>query len=371
MRHRLPILLTALLLVLAVPVGAQAAQELYVSPSGSGSACTQAAPCSLITGMANAPYEGTLTLAGGSYGSLAQPLAPPPPNENLFTMQGTPGEPTPQLFVDTTGSGPPHSGVYALQLSASATLRDITITALGAYDEGVEVGNLDHVLVTDTAGPIACQPLGNIADSACIALASGAWALEDGGSNLPANPATVHYDNDTFFAPSGTAAYLWPVNFELTVDATDTIFDGGVYDIDGSGAGGDGEGGTLDIAPSYDAFSKVDPVTLIPHPKVGAATTPTRPPRPSPTRKAETSTRRAAPRRSTPAPKTTKAAPPRSAANRAGSGPRWTSAPMSSPRRPCRSWAAPAPSSRARPLHSRARRRRTRRVRSPSLPPQR
>jgi hypothetical protein len=277
MRHSLPILLTTLLLVLAFPAGAQAAQELYASPSGSGSACTQAAPCSLMTGMADAPYEGTLTLAGGSYGSLAQPLAPPPPNENLFTMQGTPGEPTPQLFIDTTGSGPPHSGVYALQLSASATLRDIAITALGAYDEGVEVGSLDHVLVTDTAGPIACQPLGNIADSACIALASGAWAVEDGGSNLPATPATVHYDNDTFFAPNGTAAYLWPVNFELTVDATDTIFDGGTYDIDGSHAGS--EGGTLDIVPSYDAFSKVDPVTLIPHPKAGGSyhTDPTAP----------------------------------------------------------------------------------------------
>jgi hypothetical protein len=271
MRLRIPIPFATVLVALAVPAAAAQATPFYAAPSGSGSACSQAAPCSLATAMENAKAfdQDELTLASGSYGSLAHPLAPPPRNEGFILVHGTPGAPAPQLFIDTTGAGPPNTDVFALQLNGGATLRDVAITALGASDEGVTAGSLDHVLVTDTAGEIACQPFGSIRDSACVALAVGARALSEGGSNSPAAPETVEYDNDTFYAPNGTAAYLWPVNFELTVKTTDTIFAGGTYDIDGSGAGG--AGGTLDIVPSYDAFSKVDPVTLIPHPKGGSS----------------------------------------------------------------------------------------------------
>ncbi|HEY3758813.1 MAG TPA: fibronectin type III domain-containing protein [Solirubrobacteraceae bacterium] len=268
MRLRIPILFTTLLAALAAPVAAQGAQQqFYAAPSGSGSACSQAAPCSLATAMESAKDfdQDELTLASGSYGSLEHPLAPPPQNEGFNLVHGTPGAPAPQLFIDTTGAGPPNTDVFALQLNGGATLRDVAITALGSNDEGVEAGSLDHVLVTDTTGEIACQPLGNIRDSACVALAGGAHALNYGGSYFPATPHSVEYDNDTFYAPGGTAAYLWPVNFALTVKTTDTIFDGATFDIDGSGGGG--EGGTLDVVPSYDAFGKVKPVNLIPPPK--------------------------------------------------------------------------------------------------------
>src|ERR1700679_591704 len=120
MRLRIPILLTTLLIALAAPVAAQGAQQqFYAAPSGSGSACSQAAPCSLATAMetAKAFDQDELTLASGSYGSLEHPLAPPPQNEGFALVHGTPGAPAPQLFIDTTGAGPPHIDVFALQLN--------------------------------------------------------------------------------------------------------------------------------------------------------------------------------------------------------------------------------------------------------------
>jgi hypothetical protein len=261
MRHRLSILLGGLLVGLAIPASCSAAQsQFYAAPSGSGTACTPQAPCSVASALTEATGNSdTITLASGSYGSAANPLPPLPQNSSFgLTLQGTPGQPTPRLFIDTSSAAPAYA--FALISTGIATLRDLSITALGGNDEGVLASSFDHVEVIDTAGIVACWPQKEVIDSACVALASSAYAIDDGGTD-GGGPNSITLNHDTFYAPSGTAAYLWPQDFTLTVNATDSIFDGGVEDIDGSGSGA--KGGELVVQPSYDAFSNVKPVGLI------------------------------------------------------------------------------------------------------------
>ncbi|SMH27669.1 Right handed beta helix region [Rathayibacter oskolensis] len=67
--------LSAVLLALAVvisalffaPAATAATADRWVSPSGTGSACTQSAPCSLSTGVQNAPAGSAILLTSGSY----------------------------------------------------------------------------------------------------------------------------------------------------------------------------------------------------------------------------------------------------------------------------------------------------------------
>lgn len=260
MSHRLATLAVTVLAALAVPASARAAATLYAGPSGSGTTCQEVTPCSLATALTTAGTGDTVQLAGGSYGSAAQPLAPlPTSGATGLAVEGTPGEPMPQVFVDT---GPfTGSYVYALELSGGATLRDVAITALGSSDEGVAAATLDHAQIIDKTGNAACWVTGDITDSACVALATGADALDDGGLVFSSATVNVSYSDDTFYAPNGTAAYLWPRNFTLNVSAGDTIFDGGSEDIDATGKG---SGATVTFFTNYAAYGKVNPSNLIP-----------------------------------------------------------------------------------------------------------
>lgn len=61
------------IVLLAAPAGASAAQR-YASPSGSGSACTQAAPCTFVEAANNALANDEVIVAPGDYGSEAMPI---------------------------------------------------------------------------------------------------------------------------------------------------------------------------------------------------------------------------------------------------------------------------------------------------------
>jgi hypothetical protein len=245
--------------MLVWPALAQATQR-FAAPTGIGTSCTRAAPCSLPTAIDKGSGVDEVILAAGSYGSAAFPLTTPLSNGGFISVRGAAGEPMPQLFLDTAAR---EGDNYALELGGGS-LADVAVTALGANDEGVLARTFDHVSVLVATGIFGCSPSVSMTDTACVVLAPAAKALYDGGSEFPALPATLTLDHDTLFAPEGTAAYLWPQNFALTVAATDTIFDGGTgfseHDID---AGNHGTG-SVKIDPSYDSYANLEPAGLIP-----------------------------------------------------------------------------------------------------------
>jgi hypothetical protein len=246
--------------MLAWPAAAQADQR-FAAPTGAGASCTQANPCSVQTAIDAASGVDEVILAGGSYGSAVTPLTTPLSNGGFVSVRGAAGEPMPRLFIDTSTT---LGSSYALELGGGS-LADVAVTALGANDEGVLARSFDHVSVLVPTGRFGCWPSLSMTDTACVVLAPGAYALYDGGSEFPANPVTLTLDHDTLFAPEGTAAYLWPQNFALTVAATDTIFAGGAgigeYDIDGSNHKASG---SVHIEPSYDRYgARLNPGGLI------------------------------------------------------------------------------------------------------------
>jgi hypothetical protein len=60
--------------MLAIPGVAFAAR--YASPSGSGTSCTQSAPCDVATAVSGAADNGEVVIGSGTYGSPASPLSP-------------------------------------------------------------------------------------------------------------------------------------------------------------------------------------------------------------------------------------------------------------------------------------------------------
>jgi hypothetical protein len=79
----------------------------YASPSGAGTACTQAAPCDVFTAVDDAPALSTVILAPGSYGSAASPLTGDHFNDNgnMLTLKGaTAGTSRPVIYLNDVSS---------------------------------------------------------------------------------------------------------------------------------------------------------------------------------------------------------------------------------------------------------------------------
>src|SRR5262249_44116045 len=114
--------LTALMLVgaglAAAAIGsspASAAAQRYASPSGSGTACTAAAPCALTQAITGASSGDEVIVEPGDYpltASLSSPL--------LITIHGVAGEPRPRLLF----SG---GGQTGLKMEIGSTLRYVEV----------------------------------------------------------------------------------------------------------------------------------------------------------------------------------------------------------------------------------------------------
>jgi parallel beta-helix repeat protein len=97
MRSKRLLLASVLVLLtwLLTPLIAQATTR-YVSPSGSGSTCSKASPCSLDTGISQTGAGDTLYLKGGTYTQRLEDQTPTLPSgtswDNPVTIAGAPGE---------------------------------------------------------------------------------------------------------------------------------------------------------------------------------------------------------------------------------------------------------------------------------------
>ncbi len=108
-----------------------AAGMLFVAPSGTGTACTQAAPCSLTTALAQAASGDTLYLAGGTYTGTGAAV---------ITL-------TKSITLAGGWDGSP-SGPVVRDLAAHPSVVDGENARRGVYVSGVSAAVLDGLVVT-------------------------------------------------------------------------------------------------------------------------------------------------------------------------------------------------------------------------------
>lgn len=97
----LPLAAAAVVLAAAAPA-AHAADPRYASPTGSGTACTDAAPCELYDAIKGAPANSEVIIKTGSYGSEGAPLSEDGQINTVgLNIHGEAGKPRPVIYSTT------------------------------------------------------------------------------------------------------------------------------------------------------------------------------------------------------------------------------------------------------------------------------
>jgi hypothetical protein len=137
----------------------------YASPTGSGSACSAAAPCRIGIAVNNAPAGSEVVLTPGAYGSADNPLKVTLGDLTGTTLHvhGAADAPPPVLYLGSTNNG--------ITLSGGSTLSDIAL--ISSNDQNallVSDGDVDHVVViSSTAATSTCGVYGGtFSDSLCV-----------------------------------------------------------------------------------------------------------------------------------------------------------------------------------------------------------
>lgn len=209
-RHvRTAVISTFSLAALALPGVASAAQR-FAGPAGTGTACTQAAPCSLGESTNNAGTGDEVIVLPGDYGSAAAPVAGAPGSVAAVTVHGQDGAPRPRVFL----------GTFPLDLASPAALvRDLELVQSTGYSGALlylRGGTAERVLVGEVPSSGACFLFGNatLSDSVCPGIQISTAAS-----------ATVTLRNVTAISRSGGTALFTTVGAgaTLTVNATNVI----------------------------------------------------------------------------------------------------------------------------------------------------
>ena len=85
------------ILLIAVPSARASAR--FASPTGTGSACTQAAPCDIVTAVNNASSKDDVTIEPGTYGSPTPLTTTLDDGGNTLTIHGEAGQPRPVIIT--------------------------------------------------------------------------------------------------------------------------------------------------------------------------------------------------------------------------------------------------------------------------------
>jgi len=202
---------------------AAAATQRYASPTGSGTACTAAAPCSVAQSIGGAVAGDEVIISPGDYSLTATVFDPAE-----ITIHGVAGMPRPRLMF----SGPNQSGLLTshhsllryLEIDQAATNR-AALTAVQA--------RMDELIVRGSGGVTAEIDSGEVRDSVVVNTATGGQALST-ESWVGANETSAStYRNVTAIATgSGGVAIAAIAGFDTgpniaTVDATNVIARGG------------------------------------------------------------------------------------------------------------------------------------------------
>lgn len=169
-RRASAIVFIAAMTMLAATTAADAAQR-FVGPTGSGATCSQAAPCSLPTGITGAAFEDEVILESGTY-SVATGIATP--TGGLF-IHGEAGRPRP-VIVSPASTAIELNGVN-IRISDLSLQHTGSAYGLFVFSDGSRV---DHVQVSSTGSLAACYvgPSVTFRDSLCVATGNGAKAVQ-------------------------------------------------------------------------------------------------------------------------------------------------------------------------------------------------
>jgi len=218
--------------VLAVQTGlaapAHAAGPRYAAPTGSGTACTSAAPCAIVTAINQAPAGAEVVLKPGTYSTGTTNLVN---GQTAINVHGIAGQPRPVITS---------SANYGLMLTGNgAQLADLTIIhsgsiyGLNVFASGVQI---DRVLVR-SSGAIACTAgiSGLARDLACINTAAGGIGLDDSWGNNGRTRLTLTLRNVTAVATGassyGIRADASGVNTNLAISGRNVIAYGTKADV--------------------------------------------------------------------------------------------------------------------------------------------
>ncbi|WP_248358158.1 right-handed parallel beta-helix repeat-containing protein [Anaeromyxobacter oryzae] len=158
----------------------------YASPSGSGTNCTLASPCSLSTGIGKLRGGDTLFLRGGTYNQTVA-VGTSGTASSRITIAGYPGETAIIDGGDTLPSG--SWGVLVSITGSYVTLRDLEvkrslwmgIRLSGTYDQVINVYAHDNwengILVSGNYGLVeGCRVYNNAKSNVNCSLSRGNWA---------------------------------------------------------------------------------------------------------------------------------------------------------------------------------------------------
>jgi hypothetical protein len=223
---------TAALLAVSTPASASAAAR-FASPTGTGTACTQAAPCDLVTAVNSAQSGDDVTIEPGSY-SVTNTL-----DDNGFalTIHGQAGAARPVITNSAT------NGIQVMGPGSSVSYLELDITSgSGAGIETTGQETIDRVMVKLTnnadVSP-ACTVTGTMTDSVCRSDATNGIAAFNGNTGVT---ATGTLRNDTLEAtgPGGTAVFVqaFGSGSSPSIALINSIAHGAGRDIQASNLGG-------------------------------------------------------------------------------------------------------------------------------------
>ena len=212
------------LVLLAAAAQASAAQR-FASPTGTGTACTEASPCSLQTAVEDpAVMDGDeVIMAPGDYVESDSLVA-----NDAINIHGVAGQPRPRIF---------NSGVQGL-LMASFDFPS-RIAHLELYHSGIGQGiGLIQGVVEDvfvrSSGQAACHGFGyggTLRDSVCWGVGTDSLRCGCGGSGFD---STTRLLNDTLIAtgPTAVAIHAQPSGgAKIRYEGRNVIASGGFVDL--------------------------------------------------------------------------------------------------------------------------------------------
>jgi hypothetical protein len=248
--------LGALLASAALAAPAMAATTYYASPTGSGSTCSESAPCAMTTAVKKAQAGDSVLLGPGTYTLTSSLLI-----EEAINFGG---ESAATTTIEAIGAE------LEDYYGANATLHDFRLDTTAGLT--LRSGTAERVFVDDTAGlsTFACSmsPGTTLLDSVCWAHGSspsgGAVIAEDGGG--VGNTVTLR--NDTLIAANpeglGILAEVESPTGALTIAATNVIASGTRRDVFAVGNGGSSKAAVILANSDYSTVKEMSTATITP-----------------------------------------------------------------------------------------------------------
>ncbi|MGH2905957.1 MAG: choice-of-anchor Q domain-containing protein [Solirubrobacterales bacterium] len=228
-------LLVAFIALAVLPASAMAGTNRYASPTGSGTTCSLADPCTLTEAYDNNPsYTNDVVVLPGTYGSPISPIADLGSSGTAAgtdgrNIYGQPGAPRPTIYVTSSPA------VYTAVVTRFGVARDLKIVVIKGPNTsfGIDAtdGSMERVSVSGDA-PVACSATQNTTNALCTTSADSGVAMSafwGGGSTGPVYTFGYTLRNVTAIASGATSDGIEAIansGIVLNITAINTIAHG-------------------------------------------------------------------------------------------------------------------------------------------------